>query len=79
VEDHADHVIATFKTPQEAIDWSRKNGYAPLCRARAALERQKETRPLAGGGVTFFVEPSLKKVRWKWQMEGFISVGRFGG
>jgi hypothetical protein len=24
VEDHADHVLATFKTQQEAIDWSRK-------------------------------------------------------
>jgi hypothetical protein len=29
-EDHADHVIATFKTQQEAIAWSRKNGHAPL-------------------------------------------------
>jgi hypothetical protein len=25
VEDHADHVLATFKTQQEAIDWARKN------------------------------------------------------
>ena len=33
VEDHADHVLATFKTQQEAIDWSRKNGHAPLSRA----------------------------------------------
>jgi len=30
VEDHADHVLAAFKTQQEAIDWSRKNGHAPL-------------------------------------------------
>ena len=24
VEDHADHVLATFKTQHEAIDWARK-------------------------------------------------------
>ena len=35
VEDHADHVLATFKTQQEAIDRSRKNGHRPA-RARAA-------------------------------------------
>jgi hypothetical protein len=25
-----DHVLATVKTQQEAIDWSKKNGHAPL-------------------------------------------------
>jgi hypothetical protein len=30
VEDHADHVLATVRTQQEAIGWSRKNGHAPL-------------------------------------------------
>ena len=30
VEDHADHVLATFKTQRETIDWVRKNGHAPL-------------------------------------------------
>jgi hypothetical protein len=80
VEDHADHVLATFKTQQEAIDWSRKNGHAPAGRARAAPERQKETGPLAGGvSVTFFAEPGSKEVRLWWQMEGSISVSRFGG
>jgi hypothetical protein len=29
VEDHADHVLATFKTQREAIDW-RKVGVTPL-------------------------------------------------
>ena len=29
VENHADHVLATFKTQHEAIDWARKNGHAP--------------------------------------------------
>ena len=26
VEDHADHVLATFKTEHEAIDWAKKTG-----------------------------------------------------
>jgi hypothetical protein len=30
VEDHADHLLATFKTQREAIDWARKTGHAPL-------------------------------------------------
>jgi hypothetical protein len=30
VEDHADHVLGTFKTHKEAIDWARKNGHSPL-------------------------------------------------
>lgn len=29
VEDHADHVLAAFKTQHEAIDWARKNGHSP--------------------------------------------------
>jgi hypothetical protein len=42
VEDHADHVIATFKTQQEAIDWSRKNGHAPLvARVRHLNDKKK--------------------------------------
>ena len=30
VEDHADHVLATFKTQQEAIAWAKKNNHSPL-------------------------------------------------
>jgi hypothetical protein len=30
VEDHADNVLATFKTQKEAVDWARKNGHSPL-------------------------------------------------
>jgi hypothetical protein len=33
VEDYADHVLGTFKTQKEAIDWARKNGHSPLSRA----------------------------------------------
>ncbi|WP_084143836.1 hypothetical protein [Methylocapsa acidiphila] len=29
VEDHADHVLATFKTQKEAIDWAKQNGHKP--------------------------------------------------
>jgi hypothetical protein len=30
VEDHADHVLGTFKTQKDAIDWAKANGYHPL-------------------------------------------------
>jgi hypothetical protein len=30
VEDHADHVLATFKTQKEATDWARQNKHSPL-------------------------------------------------
>jgi hypothetical protein len=30
VEDHADHVLGTFKTQKEAIDWAKANGHRPL-------------------------------------------------
>ena len=42
VEDHADHVLATFKTQREAIDWSRKHGHAPLV-ARVRHVNDKKT------------------------------------
>jgi hypothetical protein len=29
VEDHADHVLHTSKTQQEAIEWAMKKGYSP--------------------------------------------------
>jgi hypothetical protein len=29
VEDHSNHVLATFKTQREAIDWAIKNGHTP--------------------------------------------------
>jgi hypothetical protein len=29
-EDHADHVLAIFKTQEEAIEWARKQGHSPL-------------------------------------------------
>ena len=30
VEDHADHVLQTFKTQREAIDWAHRQGHHPL-------------------------------------------------
>jgi len=30
VEDHADHVLGTFKTQKEAIDWAKAKGHSPL-------------------------------------------------
>ena len=29
VEEHADQVLATFKTQHEAIEWAKKNGHTP--------------------------------------------------
>ena len=29
VEDRSDHVLATFKTQREAVDWAIKNGHTP--------------------------------------------------
>jgi hypothetical protein len=29
VENHADHVLATFSTQLDAIDWAKKNGHTP--------------------------------------------------
>ncbi len=42
VEDHADHVLHTSKTQQEAIEWSRKNGHHPLvARVRNLNDKKK--------------------------------------
>ena len=30
IEDHADHVLGTFKTQEEAIRWAKKEGHSPL-------------------------------------------------
>jgi len=30
VEDHANHVLATFESLRKAIEWAKKNGHAPL-------------------------------------------------
>lgn len=30
VEDHADHVLGTFRTQKEAIDWAKAQGHHPL-------------------------------------------------
>jgi hypothetical protein len=42
VEDHADHVLATFKTQHEAIDWARNNGHAPhVARVRHLNDKKR--------------------------------------
>jgi hypothetical protein len=30
VEDHADHVLQTFKSQREAIEWAKSGGHHPL-------------------------------------------------
>jgi hypothetical protein len=42
VEDHADHVLGTFKDQAAAIDWSRKQGHKPLV-ARVGHLNDKKT------------------------------------
>ncbi|HVJ42288.1 MAG TPA: hypothetical protein VM639_12360 [Dongiaceae bacterium] len=42
VEDHADHVLGTFKTQKEAIDWATRQGHAPLvARVRHLNDKKK--------------------------------------
>jgi hypothetical protein len=42
VEDHADHVLGTFSTQQEAITWAKRNGHAPLvARVRHLNDKKK--------------------------------------
>ena len=42
VEDHADHVLATFKTQREAIDWAKKNSHSPhVARVRDFNDKKK--------------------------------------
>ena len=42
VEDHADHVLDTFKTQREAIEWARKQGHHPhVARVRHLNDKKK--------------------------------------
>lgn len=42
VEDHADHVLATFKTQREGIDWAKSKGHSPLlARVRHLNDKKK--------------------------------------
>jgi len=42
VEDHAEHVLAEFKTQGEAIDWAKGEGHSPLV-ARVRHLNDKKT------------------------------------
>jgi len=42
VEDHADHVLGTFRTQLEAIDWAKKNGHMPHIARVRHLNDKKE-------------------------------------
>ena len=42
VEDHADHVLATFEMQHQAIDWARRNGHRPhVARVRHLNDKKK--------------------------------------
>lgn len=42
VEDHADHVLGTFKTQREGIDWAKSKSHSPLvARVRHLNDKKK--------------------------------------
>jgi hypothetical protein len=42
VEDHADHVLATFKTQEDAIRWSKSQSHTPrVARVRHLNDKNK--------------------------------------
>jgi hypothetical protein len=42
VEDHADHVVHSSKTQEEAIEWAKKNGQNPhVARVRHLNDKNK--------------------------------------
>ena len=41
VEDHADHVLGTFKTQHEAIAWAKNQGHHPLVARVRHLNNKK--------------------------------------
>ncbi len=42
VEDHAEHILATFRTQHEAIDWARRQGHAPhVARVRHLNDKRR--------------------------------------
>ena len=42
VEDHADHVLGTFRTQHEAIDWAKRNGHNPhVARVRHLNDKKR--------------------------------------
>ena len=42
VEDHADHVLGTYKTQREGIDWAKSKGHSPLvARVRHLNDKKK--------------------------------------
>jgi hypothetical protein len=49
VEDRADHVLGTFKTQGDAIDWAKSEGHAPLvARVRHLNEKKRPALWRAG-------------------------------
>ena len=47
VEDHKDHVLKTFKTQKEAIDWAKKEGHHPLSPASGTRTTRRSS--ITGG------------------------------
>ena len=43
VEDHADHVLQTFKTQHETIEWAKKTGHTPHVARVRHLRKSRES------------------------------------
>lgn len=42
VEDHADHVLAAYKTQRDAVEWAKREGHHPLvARVRHLNDKKK--------------------------------------
>ena len=42
IEDHADHILAAFKTQREAITWAKEHGHSPhVARVRHLNDKKK--------------------------------------
>jgi hypothetical protein len=49
VEDHADHVLGTFKTQHDAIAWAKSQNHSPLvARVRELNDKKKPDHWRAG-------------------------------
>jgi hypothetical protein len=45
VKDHADHVLATFKTQLEAIEWAKKNGHGHIAHVARVRHLNDKNKP----------------------------------
>jgi hypothetical protein len=73
VEDHADSVLATFKTQRDAVVWAQKQGHSPLvARVRHVNARKSRTN---GGRLDLAAVAAVINASFKFGFP-YISIGR---